>query len=258
MPAGSSVTGVILNAVSPRTRLVLVSHVTSPTAVILPVDEIVAQLNARGIDTLVDGAHAPGMIPLDVRTIGAAYYAGNCHKWMCAPKGAGFLYVRPDRQDRVVPAVISHGYSSAPGARSRHRQLFDWTGTDDPTALLAVPDAIDVLANMVSGGWDEVRRRNRDMVLAGRELIVAALDDDSATPPDDVIGSMASIPLRDTTEPPAERDALEDWLWGEHRIEVPIVAWPAWPHRVVRISAQLYNARGDYERLAEALRRAPR
>jgi isopenicillin-N epimerase len=248
----------IIEAVSERTRLVLISHVTSPTAVVIPVAEIVARLDAVGVDTLVDGAHAPGMVPVDVAAIGAAYYAGNCHKWMCAPKGAGFLYVRPDRQDRVVPAVISHGYTGSDNRRSRHRQLFDWVGTDDPTALLSVPAAIDALAAMVPGGWDEVRARNHTLVLAGR----AAVADELAgllrepLPPDSAVGSMAAIPLpdgTDRTEPPTDRDPLQDRLWESHRIEVPIIAWPHWPHRVIRISAQLYNDPSQYEQLGAAL-----
>ena len=254
--AGSTPADLILAAVTDRTRLVLVSHVTSPTAVVLPVGEIVARLDERGVDTLVDGAHAPGMVPLDVEAIGAAYYTGNCHKWPCAPKGAGFLYVRPDRQDRVVPAVISHGYAGFEDGRSRHRQLFDWVGTDDPTALLSVPTAIDTLAAMVPGGWEEVRDRNHSLVLAGRAAVVTTLEDIVATtlPADAVIGSMAAIALPDTPDPLAERDPLQDRLWNAYRIEVPIVSWPGWPHRVVRISAQLYNDLAQYERLGAALR----
>jgi isopenicillin-N epimerase len=223
---------------------------------VLPIGDVVARLDALGVDTLVDGAHAPGMVPLEVAGLGAAYYTGNCHKWICAPKGAGFLYVRPDRQDRVVPAVISHGYAAPDDHRSRHRRLFDWVGTDDPTALLAVPAAIEAVGGMVPGGWEEVRDRNHRLVLQGREATATALGEllPSPLPDDTVIGSMAAIPLPATTEPRAERDPLQNRLWEAYGIEVPIIAWPRWPHRVVRISAQLYNTPAQYERLGAALR----
>jgi isopenicillin-N epimerase len=156
----------------------------------------------------------------------------------------------------VVPAVISHGFAGLDDGRSRHRRLFDWVGTDDPTALLSVPAAIDAMAAMVPGGWEEVRDRNHTLVLAGRAMVAAALEDVVSTPlpVDAVIGSMAAISLPDTSEPPADRDPLQDRLWEAHRIEVPIIVWPRWPHRVVRPSAQLYNDVAQYERLSAALR----
>jgi isopenicillin-N epimerase len=251
----------ILDAVTPRTRLALIDHVTSPTGMILPVETLVRRLDALGVDTLIDGAHAPGMLPLDLARLGSAYYTGNCHKWLCAPKGAGFLYVREDRRDAIVPLTISHGANSPRPGRSRFHDLFDWQGTVDPTAFLCVPAAIEFIGSLLPGGWPEVTRRNRALALAGRETLRAALDIDEPCP-DSMVGSIASVPLPDGSgDPPRSAlylDPLHAALLEEHGIEVPIVPWPAHPRRLVRISAQLYNSEDEYARLAGALRRALR
>jgi isopenicillin-N epimerase len=236
----------ILEKVTDRTRLFLIDHVTSQTAMINPVQRIVRELAGRGIDTLIDGAHAPGMIPLNVRDIGAAYYTGNLHKWVCAPKGSGFLHVRENRRAGVRPIAISHGANSERTDRSRYHLEFDWTGTFDPSAWLAVPEAIRFIGSLLPGGWPEVMQRNHDLVLRGRDIVARAL---GITPPvpDSMIGSMAALPL-----PPGDRNALQDALLEQFHIEVPIMPWPG---RLLRISAQLYNEVSDYERLADALKK---
>ena len=248
------VTAAILSAVTPRTRLAVVEHVTSPTALVLPIQRIVRQLQDRGIDVLVDGAHAPGMLDLDIAAVGATFYVGNCHKWMCAPKGAGFLHVHRDHHDGVVPAVVSHGYNTEHNERSRFHLLFDWTGTDDPTAYLSVPSAIDAMASIHSEGWDGLRMANRALALAARATLCAALGIEEPAP-ETMIGSMAAIPLPDADEAPLTygRDPLQDRIYFDHNIEVPLQLWPAWPQRLIRISAQAYNTIDQYERLAEVL-----
>jgi isopenicillin-N epimerase len=246
----------VVGAVTPRTRIALVDHVTSPTGLVLPLEELVRGLEQRGVDALVDGAHAPGMVPLGLDALGAAYYAGNCHKWLCAPKGAGFLYVRADRRERVRPLVISHGANRRRPGRSAYHDEFDWTGTRDPTAFLSVPVAIEHLASLVPGGWPEIRRRNRALTLEARALLGEALGV-GAPCPEEMIGSLASLPLPDDADAEAAPELggirLQERLRSAHGIEVPVPVWPAPPRRLMRISAQLYNRRDDYVRLAEAL-----
>jgi isopenicillin-N epimerase len=247
----------VLAKVTPRTRLALLDHITSPTGIILPIKRMVAELLRRGVETLVDGAHAPGMVPVDLRALGAAYYSANCHKWICAPKGSAFLWVRRDRQADIHPLTISHGATGVRPGRSRFRLEFDWTGTQDPTAWLTVPKAIAYMGSLVPGGWPALMARNRALTLAARELLCTAAE--SAPPsPDEMIGSLASIVLPDS--PTVEtgwrvRDPIQGRLFDGWGIELPIMRWPAPPKRLLRISVQLYNSPEQYIRLADALRK---
>ena len=253
---------VILDAVTPRTRLVMIDHVTSATALVLPVGEIVAALAARGVDAVVDGAHAPGMLDVDISAIGAAYYAGNCHKWMSAPKGSGFLHVRRDLQERARPLAISHGANSPRPGRTRFRVEHDWTGTSDPSAYLSIPAAIEFGASLLPGGWPALRERNRDLSVRGRDLLCAALGVE-APAPDAMIGSMASIPLplepAGTPVPgPGQYDDPVHAGLQRHGIQVSIGPWPQRPggetwRRLVRFSAAPYVSLSDLELLAGVL-----
>ena len=245
----------VMSAATGRTRLLLIDHITSQTALIMPVARIVTAMNVRGIDTLIDGAHAAGHIPLDIRTIGPAYYTGNLHKWVCAPKGAAFLYVRADKRDAIRPVAISHGANSPRTDRSRFHLEFDWTGTYDPSPWLAVSEALRFLPTLVEGGWAEVMRRNHTLVLRAREILCDALRIEKPAP-DDMLGAMASVSLPDgepTPLSPLSIDPLQDALLERFSIEVPVMQWPSPPKRVLRVSAQLYNTVDEYDQLADAL-----
>ena len=234
----------VLEKVTDRTRLLLIDHVTSQTALIFPLQQLIDELQKRGIDTLVDGAHAPGYLPLNLRQLNAAYYAGNLHKWVCAPKGAAFLYVRENRRAGIRPAVISHGANALRRDRSRFLLEFDWTGTFDPTPWLCVPDALRFMASLLPGGWPMIVHRNNELALRARDLLCDTLRIERPAP-DSMLGAMAAVPL-----PDCDADALQDRLLFEHHIEVPLMPWPK---PLLRISAQLYNVFEDYEKLAEAL-----
>lgn len=263
--SADAVVAAILAAVTPRTRLALVSHVTSPTAVVFPIERIVRELDARGIDTIVDAAHGPGMVATDVATLGAAYWTGNGHKWLCGPKGSAVLHVRADRRDRIRPLVISHGANAHRPDRSRFRLEFDWTGTQDPTTYLALADAIGIVGEFAAGGWPEVMASNRALAL-GALGVVAAATGGLPTAPASMVGSMAAvtIPWLATDN---EAEALHRSLVDGSSIEVPVHGWPVPAtrrhpddppeHVLVRLSAQRYNEPPDYEYLAAVLRRSP-
>ncbi len=251
-------TEAVLASVSPRTRYALIDWVTSQTALVLPIHEIVAALREKGVETCVDAAHAPGMIPVGLGALGAAFAAGNCHKWMCCPKGSAFLHVRRDLQDLIRPLSISHGANSARTDRSRFRIEADWTGTSDHSASLSIPAAMGFFEDVLEGGWRELAERNRAKALAGRGLLCGVLGIEPPAP-ESMIGSIASVPLPDggSKEPPTSplyADPLQAALLERFGVQVPVIPWPAPPRRVLRISAQLYNSLDEYETLAGALR----
>ncbi len=247
----------ILACVTPHTRLALLDHVSSPTGVVMPIKRLVSALSARGVDALVDGAHAPGMLPLNLESLGAAYYTGNCHKWLCAPKGAAFLYVRPGRQKLIHPLIISHGANSSRTDRSRFQIEFGWTGTCDMSACLSVPEAMRFMGSLLPGGWPEIMARNRALALAARKVLCMALQIEEPCPPE-FIGSLAAVPISDAspdalpTLPVNEYPLQADWRI-RHGIEVPIMPWPAAPKCLLRVSAQMYNSLPQYEFLARML-----
>ena len=252
-----------LAAVTPRTRLALVSHVTSPTALVMPVAALVRELDREGVDTLVDGAHAPGMIPVDLGALGAAYWTGNAHKWLCAPRGSAVLHVRADLRARIRPLVVSHGANDDRRDRSRFRLVFDWTGTTDPTPFLSIPAAIRYVGGLHPDGWPGLMAANAELARYARDRLCGALS--IPTPaPDSMLGSMAAVPLPGLAPSRSAAARLAAELFDQERIEVPVFSFPvpaALPaggtpaSAILRISAQRYNRAEEYDALAAAVAR---
>ncbi|WP_224244013.1 aminotransferase class V-fold PLP-dependent enzyme [Hyalangium gracile] len=256
VPSPRAVVDAVLEHVTSRTRLLLVDHISSQTALVMPLKELVGLLRQEGVETLVDGAHGPGQVPLSLCELGAGYYTGNCHKWLCAPKGAAFLHVRKDLQAGIKPLSVSHGHNSKRQDRSRFRLDFDWTGTDDPSAALCIPHALRFMGGLLPGGWPALMADNHAKAVAARRMLCERL---GTAPhcPEEMLGAMATVGLPDgfpaEPPPPYYLDPLQDRLFHEWRIEVPVTAWPRPPQRHLRISAQAYNTHAEYQTLAEAL-----
>ncbi|HEY3805102.1 MAG TPA: aminotransferase class V-fold PLP-dependent enzyme [Kofleriaceae bacterium] len=235
----------ILAAVTPRTRLALLDHITSPTALVMPLAQIVPALASRGVQIVIDGAHAPGQLDLDVGALlalGVTWYAGNNHKWLCAPKSSGFLVTTTP----LAPLVTSHGASPEYGPANRLHAELDWSGTADPSAHLAVPAAIAEVARL-GGGWPNVLARDHALAVDMRRALLEA----GATPlaPESSLGAMAAVPVETAVAPLELRDRLLHDGW-----EVLIVPWPAPVGPLLRVSAHLYNSLDDVVRLIPKLR----
>jgi len=251
----------LLAAVTPRTRIAVVSHVTSPTGLVFPIEAIVRELDRLGVDTLVDAAHAPGAVAVDVTALGAAYWTANGHKWLCGPKTEGVLVVREDRRAGVRPLVTSHGRNDPRDDRPQLWKAFDWLGTLDPTAFLALPVALRLVGGLDPAGWPGVMARNHALVMQARERLQELFDVEPLAP-ESMVGAMATVRVP-SLHTDAEAQALTKALHDEDRIEVPFPGWPVRGARAsvsdppsliaIRVSAQLYNDAGDIDRLADAL-----
>ncbi len=257
----------IVKTITPRTRLALISHVTSPSGLLMPIEAILKELGSRNIDVIVDGAHGAGFVPLDMKkleSLGMTYYTSNCHKWLCSPKGSAFLWVKRDRHKGFRPLALSNSAESGKGTRSFLHTEFDYVGTSDTTAYLSIEDAIKVMGAMLPGGWPEVFSANRALALKGRDLVAKRLGTAHAAP-DSMLGNLAAILL--PANPPdlaakiaarwaKEGDPLGGFLNSRHKIQIPLMhsSHPQTANqRWVRISAQLYNSIEQYEYLAQAL-----
>ena len=224
----------VVGRIGPRTRVVSVSHITSPTALVLPVAEICAAARAAGALAIVDGAHVPGQLTLDLDALGVDVYAGNCHKWLCAPKGAGFLWARPEHQTWIDPLVVSWGYREDADFGERH----GWAGTRDPAAYLTVPKAIEVHASF------EPERQRALADVAEERLSAAGFPR--------VAGEPAPY-MRAVELPPGDPDELWARLYADFRVEVPVYEWAG--RRLLRVSIGPYNDEEDVDRLLDALGR---
>lgn len=225
-------------AANERTRVVFVSHVTSATGLVLPVEEIVARARSLGLVTVVDGAHAPAQVHVDLAALGADFYAGNCHKWLSAPKGAGFLHARPERRERVDAAIVSWGYESG----STLAQRVELQGTRDPAAWLAVPDAIRFQAER---DWDDVRDRCRRLAREARLELCDLLGTEPIAP-DSMLAQMAAVRL------PRPAPDLSERLFARHRVEIPVDTRGT---ELLRLSVAAYTTREEVDRLLAALAR---
>jgi isopenicillin-N epimerase len=241
----------VMAQAGPRTRLIFASHITSTTALIFPVAELCARACQAGIRTLIDGAHAPGQLALNVSSVGADFYTGNCHKWMCAPKGSAFLHARPERQADLHATVVSWGYVAGEGGhsgfdaytgRSTFERRLQWQGTRDLAAFLAVPAAIDFQARH---GWPAWRSHCHALACDTLHRITAR-NGLAPVAPDSAYAQLVTVPVRRS-----DAEGLRRALFEQHRIEVPVTQHG--PHTFVRVSAQAYNTQADLDALCSAL-----
>jgi isopenicillin-N epimerase len=230
----------IVERITARTKLLVVDSIASLSGFVFPVVEIVAAAHERGVPVLVDAAHAPGQIDVDLTTIGADFWVGNMHKWICSPRAAAYFHVAPQWRDTVRPLVASHGYALG------FHEAFDWTGTFDPVTVLAVPAAFGFWSTQ--GGWDEVRRRQREIVDDGAKRVAAALD--TTSPIDEQFRAAMRIVELPMALDAATARQIETAL-AARRIEVSLM--PLHERSWVRVCGQIYNTPDDYDRLAEAL-----
>lgn len=244
-PDAAGILASIERSLSRRTRIAVIDHITSPSGLVLPVAEIVKLCHDAGVPVLIDGAHTPGQLPLDLTALGADWYVGTCHKWLSAPKGCGFLYARPERRAELHPVVISHGYGGGFVAE------FDWTGTADPSAFLSLPAAISFWQRL---GGPKLMERNRALAAEAAALVADALGTEVGVSPDRA-GSMGLVRLPIVMKEATRAEAVKV------RRELQAVGTDAPVHPVdgrmwLRLSAYAYNEIGDYERLAGLLPRA--
>ena len=244
----------LLGAITPRSVLAMIDTVTSPTGLRMPFEKLVSEFQSRGVDVLLDAAHGPGLVPMDLIKLDAAWVTGNCHKWLCSPKGSAFLHIREDKKKETKPLTISHGHNADLSPQEKFRFEFDWQGTRDPSAILCIPKSIEVLQSMVSGGFDEIMEHNNTLALNARNLLCESLGTNPPTP-NSMISAMATIDLPGTYSGGADimGDPLHNRLLDEFDIQVPVFPWPHHKMRYIRISAYLYNTIEEYEYLAKTL-----
>ena len=237
----AQIVDLVLAGVTPRTKLVVIDHIASPTGFMFPVADVAAAARDRGLPVLVDGAHAPGQVPVDIAALGVDFWVGNLHKWVCSPRGCAALVVAPQWQDVVRPRIASHGYTTG------FLAAFDWTGTADPIPLLAIPAALDFWDSL---GWDAVRRHQRALVTAGAHRVADAIGTEVAIA-DQFTAAMRLVRLPVVLATEAEREALAYRLITDYGVTAHITEHAGTTY--VRMCGQLYNTPDHYDRLAKAL-----
>lgn len=263
----------LMSSVTNRTRLIVVSHVTSPTAMVLPIEEICRRARELNVAVCVDGPHAMAMLPLSLRRIDCDFYTASCHKWLSAPFGSGFLYVAPRQQKRIQPALVSWG-GSIGGRQPGWKDEFNWLGTRNPSAFLTTAEAIHFLQRQVSSfainADDGASPDGNRMVVDAFRHHAARLIDHAASELARTTGATPlihhaesrcpamlslALPTGVLPEPDAgragQRHPLQNWLWENHRIEIPVITWKN--QQLIRVSGHLYNSLAEYSHLAEAV-----
>lgn len=241
--------------ITERTSLALIDHVSSATGMIFPVEKIIELLRIKGIKSLVDGAHAPGMLALDLGKLDPDFYVANCHKWICAPKGSAFMYVKEDWKELIKPLIISHFNDTDLGGDAYWANQFMWDGTHDFSAYLCVGDTLEYVAKLHPDGWKGVMNSNHQLVWNAGKLIAEKLGFELPLK-ENFIGSILTMPMPDGEEgfPKFnETPPLKKLLYDNYRIQVPVFMFPKAPRQWLRISAQLYNSLEQYEYLANCL-----
>jgi len=239
----------IVKNVKPDTRLLLLDHISSPTAIVFPIKEIADALKGSGTDILIDGAHAPGAIPLNIKELGVQYYTGNCHKWLCAPKGSAFLWVHPDFQEWIYPLNIS--YINLKG--NAFEEKFYWTGTQDPTPWLAIPAAVNALKEISGKSLVQIAETNHRLNIEATHIICDSLNIKIPCP-EQSLACMTTFPLPEISPAPQpnEPDPIQEQLYHNYHIEIPVTHMEN-GQRFLRISCHLYNHISQYRFLAEVL-----
>jgi isopenicillin-N epimerase len=250
----------ILSHVTPKAKFAIIDHIPSRTGVIFPIKRIVAELDSRDVVTLVDGAHGPGQIEVDLRDINAPYYVASLHKWMCAPRGLGLLYVREDKIASTKPVIVArtcYYRDSHAGVHTQFEHDFDWIGTFDPSTYLSLPAIVDFLSTVLPGGHRGLVQRNHHVALEARKIIHRELGIPPASP-DEMLGSMVTFPLPDTIGPESPQGTLplQKKLMEHSGIEAQVYNWPQYPKRVMRLSIQAHNSIEQIEYLARHLKAA--
>lgn len=253
---------IVLSCVTDKTRFAVIDHIPSRTALIYPIADIVRALDSLEIDVCVDGAHAPGQIPLNLEELNAPYYVASCHKWMCAPRGVGFLYVRKDKLENIKPVVVArttYNKDTFEGEHTKLQHLFDWFGTFDPSAYCVLPELVEWLETLAPGGNEARMKGNHGLAVRARKIVFEAIglatDEGKGWIPEDMIPCMVTVPLPDS-KGPINRGILDlqRQLWERFHVEVQVYSFPNWPGRTLRFSCQAHNCLEQYRYLGQCLK----